>query len=181
MGSMRTRRGSKRVRAAWASRLWPACLLAVLAACTGPREDAGEVRGSAPIDANGQPRERTPSPWTDAFAGHGMLLATNIRIEGPDGLLEHVVIRADDSLYERSVLTTSEGFLQITRSRAPGTDLVRGQIDGWQIAAYDAVHVLERPGATQVVVTAEGDAVFQDTLGGEERSGRLVFVGALQE
>ena len=80
----------------------------------------------------------------------------------------------------KSAKTTAEGFLQTVTAREPG-DLVRGQLDAWQLAAFQSITILERPGAESVRVTASGDAVWRDPLGAEERGARLSYTGELDD
>ncbi|MEE8468258.1 MAG: hypothetical protein V3T22_07370 [Planctomycetota bacterium] len=149
---------------------------------------------SAPSDAPeltaAQARERarvqlSSKPWTDTFQATAMLLADRIRIEGPVGLVNHVVVRGDDALFRRTNETLPEGFLQRTvplRTTTESTDqtyLVRGQLDAWQLTALVELVVLERPGDVPVTVIAEGHVVWRDRDGAERRENRIVWTGPI--
>lgn len=143
-------------------------------------QDAGVVAESQPLQE--EPEPYVPAPWTEAFLSPAVLMADSIRIEGPPGLFEHAVTRADDALFLRKVETISEGRLQTVRPRpdSPQLEVVRAQLDTWQLAAFREVVFLERlDPALPVRVVATGDAVWRDTDGKERRDIRLVFIGEL--
>jgi hypothetical protein len=104
------------------------------------------------------------------------LLADRIRIEGPEGLLEHLVVRSDDEYFLRTARTSSEGLLQVTRARSSaGGELVGGQLDRWQLSAFEEISVLIHPGLQTVRVVAEGEAFWRTPDGSEQRGSRLSF------
>ncbi len=143
---------------------------------TGPTGSPAQERAQALL---------APKIWTDAFASQAMLLADRIRIEGPAGLLDHVVVRSDDALFLRTTEARSDGFLQRTvprQSNQASTDqtyLVRGQLDAWQFTAIEEVVVFERPGDVPVTLIAEGHVVWRDRDGAQRREDRIVFTGTL--
>lgn len=146
----------------------------------GHRE-AGVVQGPREPQEE-EPEPFVPAPWTEAFLSPAVLMADSIRIEGPPGLFEHAVTRADDALFLRKVETIPEGRLQTVRPRpdSPQLEVVRAQLDTWQLAAFREVVFLERlDPALPVRVVATGDAVWRDTDGKERRDIRLVFLGEL--
>jgi len=160
----------------------------LLAACAAPATDpvnpapalAPEPREQAtPVE----PREPAmPTPWTEAFLSPSVLMADSILVEGPPGLFEHAVARADDALYDRKVETVPEGRIQTVRPRpgSPQLDVVRAQLDAWQLAAFREVTFFERVDpSTSVRVLATGDAVWRDTNGNEQRDHQLTFRGEL--
>ena len=157
-------------------------LLFLLAACAAsPSSIQPGVSEPAPA-----PRARRapaqPTPWTDAFLTPAVLMADTILVEGPPGLFEHAVCRADDALLLRKVETLPEGRLQTVRPRpeSPELDVVRAQLDAWQLAAFREVAFLERVDpAVPVRVIATGEAVWRDTDGNERRDFRLIFEGEL--
>jgi len=98
-------------------------------------------------------------PWTERFLVPSMLVADEIRIEGPAPLLEHVVTRPEAEVHDSSVQTIPAGFEQTIRTRLPGTE-IRAQIDQLSIIAMRKLVVLERPGAGDVLITAVGDVSY---------------------
>lgn len=159
-------------------------LLSAMASCGAtPEQPEGTSGSMAPGGATDSPEPARPlefeaAPWTDYFDGAAVLVADRIRIEGPPGLLEHLVLRADDDLFERTVKTTPEGLLQTLRPRQlaeGGRELARGQLDAWQLAATGEIVALERPGDVPVSVVAEGEAFWRDPNGEQRRGSRLAF------
>ncbi len=162
-------------------------VLFVLASCAAP---TGTEAGSAPLAQAPHSAEHqavpelseppAPTPWTDAFLASSVLVANRILVEGPPGLFEHVVARGDDQLYRRKVETLATGRRQIVQARRGGrpSEVVRAQLDAWQLAAYEEVIFFENvdPGVP-VTVQAIGDAVWRDTDGHEMREPRLDFRG----
>lgn len=121
-----------------------------------------------------------PTRWTEAFLKPAVVVAESIIVEGPAGLFEHTVARGDDVLFERSVSVTPEGLRQVVRPRAGGFEgeVVRAQLDAWQLAAFREVIFLERvdPNAP-VIVRAVGNAMWRDTDGNVQRQPQLSFRG----
>ena len=120
-----------------------------LTACTSTEspaeQDAQPVSPAGPIDA--EPWEPPqPKPWTDFFHRRAALIANRVRIEGPDGLLEHVVPSVDTRFHVHTVKATAEGFLQVTRVLGPQSAPINAQLDGWQIMALEELTILERIG-----------------------------------
>ena len=178
------------------TRLLALLLGALLAtACGAPSDGGGSssersgtqaamAPGGDAVDATtgrppGPPEPPKPKPWTDIFMAKSMVLADQVRIEGPQGLLDHLLLRSDDALYERVVETTTEGLSIIITPRQAG-DLVRCQLDRWHISAIRRLEVLERPGGTGVRLVARGQALWQDMNGSEKRMNELVFEGEVQ-
>ena len=120
-----------------------------------------------------------PVAWTEAFLKSAVLIGDEITIEGPPGLLQHVVIRQDPESYEFVAKTTKDGLRQ-EYALKPGVQGVeiRGQIDAWVLAALRKLVVLERPGPVPVLVHASGSAAWIPADGvGEKRDSLLVFRG----
>lgn len=164
--------------------------LALLASCGGGPQKASEFPSAgsglqsqtepAPTPLGGDPEflaaEPVPAPWTQAFVQPATLLADRIRIEGPHGLFDHLVVRSDDEFFLRTAETKPEGLLQVTRPR-PSADVERvgGQLDRWQLSAFEGITVLINPALQSVRVIAEGDAFWRTPDGTEKRGARLVF------
>jgi hypothetical protein len=119
------------------------------------------------------------SVWTDAFLEPAVLVADEITIEGPPGLLEHVAIRQDPELVEFVTETTTQGLRQeYELLSGVGAAEIQGQIDAWVLAALRQLVVLERPGEAPVIVRASGNAAWIPADGsGERRGSSLVFEG----
>jgi hypothetical protein len=171
----------------------------LLPACVSPPHDARESVEPAPgaTEALGgrsmqapaagstgaqtpQVREVTPAPWPEDFKGSVMLLADRIRVEGPPGLLDHCVTRSDDGVFLRTVKATSEGLLQVVQP-GPGAagEIVRGQLDGWALAATRELVLLERPTSDTVRVIAEGQVVWATPDGERSEWPRKEFTAAV--
>ena len=106
-----------------ASRLWIAlrrllmdrrfwtCVLVLAAACSSPDRSnvpPNEATPERPLEE----RAQLNMPWTDAFQKPAVLIANEVRIEGPRGLLQHVATMSDPSELDRKEETRPEGFLQ---------------------------------------------------------------------
>lgn len=147
---------------------------------------AAETAPEAPSEAPGLD-ELGPKPWTGAFLESSVLLADVIRVEGPEGLLEHMAIASDDALYIRSMETTPEGLLQVIEVKPPAAPLlvdenaplVRAQLDLWKLAAVRKLIVLERIDAAPAMVIASGEAFYRDVNGQLQNGERLEFTGEI--
>lgn len=120
-----------------------------------------------------------PAPWTSSFHGAAVMLANSFRIEGPEGLLEHVVASSDDAYYDRSVETTPDGLMQVIRRVGADVPEIRVQVDGWTLAAFDRVTILERVGDSPVRIIASGDALWRDADGRIAQGQRIECVGEI--
>ena len=162
--------------------------LLLATACGAPDKNGGE-EPARPAPELTEPDHPAPPPaaWPGDFARAAYLVADQVAIEGPKGLLDHVALGQDDSQLDYSVETLPEGFRQIL-TKKPGVDYVEIQagLDAWEIIALDRILVLERPGAigeVPVRVVAAGgvwwrslDARGPADGGSEERRGeRLEF------
>ena len=148
-------------------------------AAQGPASQAGAVASMGDPTNASAPVQPQPKAWTDAFQEKAFTLAEVVRVEGPEGLLDHIVLRSDDELFERTQTTTAEGLL-IRVTPKERFEVVRGYLDNWTLTANQAIEVLERPGMDAVEVTATGLAVWQDLNGGEQRADRLSWRGEVQ-
>ena len=139
-----------------------------------PSEELGHVEMTDGASMDEPAREPwAPAPWTNAFSQSAVMLANTFRIEGPVGLLEHVVASSDDAFYERSMETTPDGLLQVIRRVSPDVPEIRVQLDAWTLAAFDRVTILERVDCSPVTVIASGDALWRDSNGRIAKGQRL--------
>ena len=121
-------------------------------------------------------------PWTDAFLAPAVLVADEIRIEGPAGLRDHLATRAEPGLHERTEKTTSQGFLTEIHLRTGHFDApIKAWLDQLELAAMVKLVVLERPGLVDVTLSARGQVLWSDKRTKQEKrsesfslSGKLV-------
>jgi hypothetical protein len=139
-------------------------------------EQAGTTTAAAPAASDTLDAAK---PWTDHFGQKAVIVAEHVRIEGPDGLLDHVVVSADDVFYERTATHDGATLTQITMRLSDDVPIIRAQLDQWQIAAFRRVTVVERGEPCDVTVVATGDASLRDPLGKEERGESLRWVGTI--
>jgi hypothetical protein len=137
-----------------------------VAACTShepePASEAAVQAPAAPARA-----------WPQTFVAPAVLVAREVSIEGPPGLLEHLALRQDPA-HEHSVRTVPEGLLMEVAPRADAApEPIRCYLDQLEIAAEASLRVLQRPGDCELTVTARGDAFFQRP-GEPERRGELL-------
>ena len=164
--------------------LWTASALA----CSGPRTPQSEASRSpyaaAPDPNEGPPKDvvAVKAPWTDSFMQPAVLLATEVRIEGPNGLLEHLATRADPEFHDRTEKAVPAGLMQeITVKPGAGESEIKAYLDHLAIAATRRLIVLERHDAVDVVVLAAGDAFWKNSATQEEQRGEsLRFVGKIE-
>ena len=147
------------------------CLALSLVLGTACRSQEAKDDKPEPIPAVA---ERALGPWTRAFEKQAVLIAERIRIEGPEDLLAHIVVRQEDELFAYETKTTPEGLLQTYRLKpevAGQAVDIRGQLDGWTLSAQRELVILQRPGDAPVQVRADGSAKWLPTDGSTERSG----------
>lgn len=149
------------------------------AATATPARPTQGGRGGRPEYASAPLELPQPKAWTQTFIDKALVLADEIRIEGPVGLIDHLALRSDDSLFDRQVETTEQG-LRITVKPLVSGELVRGQLDNWQLSAIRSIVMTEAPGAAAVTVTALGAALWQSVDGAEERADRLAWRGEIE-
>jgi hypothetical protein len=164
-------------------------LTAGAGACSAPKK--AEHPASAPASGAAPSAEPStaskaalePPPWTDAFSVSTALLAAEVRIEGPPGLISHVASVSDPEELSRTEKTVPEGFLQVisVKPEARGAKIT-AQLDRLAIVALERLTILERPGGTTVVVFAKGDAYWENPKTGEVKRGdTLRFDGKIGE
>lgn len=160
-----------------------ALLFALAAACAG----AGATKSDSTADAQASAARRGAAikPWTDRFEKPGVLVADEIDIEGPDGLIDHVATRVDPEFHERQERTTTEGYRQEIAQKGPRVSGVpvseiKVFLDQLEIAALRKVVILARPGNVPVKVTARGNVYWTDSTTHEEKRGDVLrFEGAI--
>jgi hypothetical protein len=122
-------------------------------------------------------------PWTRSFEASALLIADEVRIEGPRGLMDHIATRIEPEYHSYSATTLPEGFQQVfeTREEGRGMDL-RAYLDGLEVVAFERLVLLERPGDVPVVVEALGEAFWREAATGrEQRAATLRFEGRRPE
>lgn len=124
-------------------------------------------------DSSMQPELREPPkprPWTATFRAPALLIANNVYIEGPQGLLDHVATRSVDEFHSYVAETLPEGFRQSYRVLRPEVAVeLRSYLDALEIVAFNELVVIEKPGELDVTVRATGDAFWRDTTSGNEK------------
>lgn len=151
-----------------------------LAACESVPEQG--VSPTSPTAGPGPPplqEPPKPTPWTSSFQSSAILVADEIRIEGPKGLLEHVATRTEPDHHDYEAKTLPEGFQQVFTPKVEGVGVeMSAYLDAWRLAALRRLVLLERPGDVDVVVSATGNVFWQDlTTGAEKRASTLVLRG----
>jgi hypothetical protein len=152
-----------------------ALALLLVAGCTSEHPTSHDESTSAPQAAG--PAEARPMPegmlpWTDAFQKNAVLLANEIRVEGPQGLIAHIATVSNSEQLDRVEKATPDGFLQVIRPREGihGVE-IKAQLDRLTIVATERLSVLEHPGAKTVVVDAKGEVFWQDLETKTEKRG----------
>ena len=137
------------------------------------------ARDSGRDSARGaQPRPASTRPWTKAFEVPAVLIANDVRIEGPDDLLEHVVVMHDAAGLQHDTKTVPQGLLQVTVVDPRRPQEINAHLDGLQIVALRRLEVLQRPGEVPVRVRATGKAFWSTSDGAQEKRGEsLEFLG----
>lgn len=160
-----------------------ALLFVLAAACAG----AGATKSDSNTDGPGSAARRGTAikPWTDRFQKPSVLVADEIEIEGPDGLIDHVATRVDPEFHERLERTTTEGYRQEIAQKGPrvsGVPLseIKVFLDQFEIAALRKCVILARPGNVPVKLTARGNVYWTDSTTHEEKRGdQLRFEGTI--
>ncbi len=138
-----------------------------LGACVSTDEQ-GEPT-SAVVDS--APRKAPVArPWTQDFREPAMLIANNVYIEGPQGLLDHIATRSLDEFHSYEAKTLPEGFCQTFKVLRPeaGVEL-RSYLDALELVIFNELIVIEKPGRLNVLVRAQGDAYWRDPVSGKEK------------
>jgi hypothetical protein len=165
----------RRTRVALSLVVGTACLLSLGIASCGSAGTKSEKSSSpyapAPDPSDTPPKGMSrPTPWTSTFSSPAMLIADEIQIEGPQGLLEHVAVRVDPEHHEQVQKTLPTGYLQqVTVKPGDSEAEITAQLDNLSITATRRLSVLERPGPVDLVVQARGRAVWHDLTTKQEK------------
>lgn len=153
--------------------------IAFAAACSSP-ENSISPPADAPPEKTVEERGLLRLPWTEDFQKPAVLVAQEVRIEGPRGLLQHVATISDPSELDRVEKTVPEGFLQeiVVKPDAVGAE-IKAQLDQLAIVATRRLYVLERPGPVGVLVLARGDAYYALGKETEKRGETLRLEGKI--
>ena len=110
------------------------------------------------------------SGWTTEFLRRRLIVADQVRIEGPIGLRDHLATRVDPAVHARVEKTVPEGYLQSYTPREGALASEMGAyLDKLEIHAVKQLVVLERPGPVNVRVRASGDVYYVDIDAGEDQ------------
>jgi hypothetical protein len=149
-------------------------LLLLSTACGSPAHDA-EPRGTSEV----RPEPPVPPPWTETFMAPATLVAEEVRIEGPPGLIEHVAVAQDPDNIGYVSRAVPQGLLQEWTVKPSGADEpIRGRLDALDLAVTRRLVVLERPATVPLVVEARGEVWWRrESDGREQRGPSLRLVG----
>jgi hypothetical protein len=151
--------------------------IALLGACQQPSKQSASSKGNPEDALNAPPVSRA---WTDAFVKKAILFADEIVVEGPQGIINHTVVRVEPDIHEFSTRTTPEGLLQGTRLKPGAGGEVHAGLDNWELIGFRQITILERVAPCDVHVRARGDVRFVDQTTKEERHGaELGFEGKI--
>src|SRR5688572_20622579 len=156
-------------------------LVVSLASCSAPPErstHASDPNVVAPVDA-GQSDPPAPVPWTTEFEPRSILLAEQVTIEGPQGLIDHLYSDTSAS-HTVSARTLPEGYEQLVEARPDTGERIRAQLDGLRIEAIQRLLVFERVAPCDVRVRAAGDVWWKDVDGNEERGETWERIGVIE-
>ena len=144
----------------------PLCFaLAALVACTSEKSTSRDETstGETSAEAPARPMPEAMLPWTDAFQKSAVLLANDVRIEGPQGLIARIATVSNPEELERKEKATPEGYLVVIQAKPEvyGVE-IKAQLDRLTIVALQHLTMLERPGSKTVVVDAKGEVFWQE-------------------
>ena len=166
-----------------------ACILLLgIGACSSTVPQEGDSHSS--LDSVEVLRPRPEDiVWTSEFENEAVLIASEVSIEGPPGLLKHFAMQQNDRDFEQRTRASAQGLTQEARVKP---DLVqsatrgawpplRAQLDNLTIAVSHRLRVLERPENCDVVVEARGEVVWKCIPLEEEKRGEtLRLVGEIE-
>jgi hypothetical protein len=174
-------------RVSWSIVLAIASVAASVAACgaMGSKSSKEATSPYAPApDPNAPPPKGDVSrhtPWTTEFMKPGMLVADEIDVEGPVGLLDHVATRVDPDVHAQSQKTIPAGFQQQVTAKPGAEDSeIHSQLDQLTLIATRRLTVLERPSPIDVAISARGNVFWHDeTTKQDKRSEALRVIGKI--
>jgi hypothetical protein len=142
------------------------CFAAALSLCACHSDDKKAESPFAPAPDPNEPQPHdviVQKRWTLKFVKSSVLVAQDVHVEGPEGLLEHFVTRQEIEVVDLVTKTTPDGLLQ-TFTLKPGVTNgdIRAQLDNLAITCMHRLEVLERPGRVPVVVQANGEVFYQE-------------------
>jgi hypothetical protein len=149
--------------------------IALLTACGSPPGES-DLSATPPSSAPDLP---LPKPWTESFRTPAILIADEVRIEGPKGLVYHVAMQVEPDHHRCETKTLPEGFRQIVEVVDPKAGFeITVHLDAYRIAVLHKLVILERPGDVEVIVRAVGDVYWKDLESDAEKHGAtLTFRG----
>ena len=158
-------------------------LILASTSCTSDQPTSrDEPASAAENQAPARPLPEGLLPWTDTFQKSAVLLASEVRIEGPTGLIAHIATVSNPEELDRIEKATPEGFLQVIQAKPDvhGVE-IKAQLDRLTIVALQRLTVLENPNAASVVVDARGDVFWQELeTKSEKRVESLRLEGKIQ-
>ncbi len=122
--------------------------------------------------------EKAGAPWTKEFQSRAILIADEVSIEGPPGLIDHVAYKQSPEQHY-AAKTTSDGFLQEVSTGANTSEPIWIQIDNLRVNALRSGRWLERLADGPVRIHAHGRAYWKNLDTGQEQQAETIeLVGA---
>ncbi len=123
---------------------------------------------AAPPERSAAVKAAAARLWTKEFQAKSILIANEISIEGPAGLIDHVAFKQKpEQTY--TVRTIAEGFLQEISAPAEAENPIEIQIDNLAIYAVRNARILERVSAGPVRIRARGEVMWKNLESGQEQ------------
>jgi len=139
-------------------------LAAGLCACTSP-DGGGSSAGSS--------AEKNAATWTSEFQVSAILIAEEISIEGPPGLIDHVAYKQMPE-QKYAAKTTAEGFLQEVTGTEANEEAIWIHLDNLTMNAVRRGRWLERVSDGPVRVTGRGRAYWKNLETGQEKRAETI-------
>ena len=166
--------GSRFPRYRWALCLSALLFFALVPACSSNPE----------LDTSPRP-PRSEGRWTNAFLTPSLLIAEDIRIEGPPALRSRLGLPQGGKNLNSITKATDNGLLHIFTLGGDEGDTIQAHLDRWHIVATKRLQVLERPFEADVQIVARGEAAWvpnsEDDEQPERRGAELKFTGELRQ
>lgn len=153
-------------------------LLCALSACQKSQSSAA----AKSTVANVEKLPPAPLAWTNSFEKPCLIVADRIEIVGPEGLRNHLALRAEAEFHRQHTETTPDGLRQeVSALRPEAAAEIRAYLDRWELVALQSIRVLERPVPCDVRILALGDVLFVDRSTKEQRrEQKLEFTGPVR-